>query len=261
MKMRLIMQSSDVLKARRMGLDILNGRTNLKKWLRSGFILEIGYMNMVDKHIHSNREEWLKNRMNGIGGSEISAVVGCNPYMDNVTLWEIKTGRRQSDDISDKPYVLYGTRAEEHLRALFALDFPQRKVMYEENNSFTNDRYPFAQASLDGWLEDESGRLGILEIKTTEILRAGQREKWKERIPQNYYIQLIYYLAVLEADFGVLKAQLKTDFDGDVRLETRHYHIERNEVQEDIDYLMQKGAEFWEYVKSDTRPPLVLPEI
>lgn len=215
----------------------------------------------IKKRISKSRDEWLQNRADGIGGSEISAVVGFNPYMDNVTLWEIKTGRRRADDISDKPYVQYGTQAEEHLRALFSLDFPRYRVMYEENNSFTNDRYPFAQASLDGWLEDESGRLGVLEIKTTEILRAGQREKWKDRIPMNYYCQVCFYMAVMESDFAVLKAQLKTDFDGDVRLETRHYHIERSEAQEDIDYLMQKGAEFWEYVKSDTRPPLILPEI
>lgn len=218
-------------------------------------------MKMVEKHIFGSRDEWLKNRMCGIGGSEISAAVGCNPYMDNVTLWEIKTGRRKADDISDKPYVQYGTRAEEHLRALFALDFPQYQVLYEENNSFTNDRYPFAQASLDGWLVDNKGRAGILEIKTAEILQSAQKEKWKDRIPMHYYCQICFYMVVMEADFTVLKAQLKTDFDGDVRLETRHYHIERSEVQKDIDYLMQKGAEFWEYVKSDTRPPLILPEI
>lgn len=218
-------------------------------------------MRMIEKHVLNSRDEWLKNRNKGIGGSEVSAIVGCNPYMDNVTLWEIKTGRRQADDISDKPYVRYGTQAEEHLRALFALDFPEYKVMYEENNSFTNDKYQFAQASLDGWLLDGKGRTGILEIKTTEIIRAGQRDKWKDRIPMNYYCQVCFYMAVMEAEFAVLKAQLKTAFDGDMCLETRHYHIERSDVQEDIDYLMQKGAEFWEYVKSDTRPPLILPEI
>lgn len=216
---------------------------------------------MVKKHIFKSREDWLKNRISGIGGSEISAVVGCNPYMDNVTLWGIKTGRRKPDDISDKPYVQYGVQAEEHLRALFALDFPEYKVMYEENNSFTNDRHPFAQASLDGWLVDDKGRTGILEIKTTEILRSMQKEKWKDCIPDNYYCQICFYMAVMEADFAVLKAQLKTDFDEDIQLHTKHYHIERSEVQDDIDYLMQKGAEFWEYVKSDTRPPLVLPSL
>lgn len=216
---------------------------------------------MVEKHILNSFDEWINNRNKGIGGSEISAVIGHNPYMDNITLWEIKTGRRKANDISDKPYVQYGTRAEEYLRALFALDFPEYKVMYEENNSFTSNRYPFAQASLDGWLLDGKGRTGILEIKTTEILQSMQKEKWKERIPDNYYCQVCFYMAVMEAEFAVLKAQLKTAFDGDVRLETRHYHIERSEVREDIDYLMQKGAEFWEYVKSDTRPPLILPEI
>lgn len=216
---------------------------------------------MIEKRILSSRGEWLENRKNGIGGSEISAVMGRNPYMDNVTLWEIKTGRRVSDDISDKPYVQYGTQAEEHLRALFALDFPQYQVMYEENNSFTNGRYPFAQASLDGWLLDDKGRTGILEIKTTEILRSMQKEKWKGQIPMNYYCQVCFYMAVMEADFAVLKAQLKTNYNGDICLATKHYHIERSEVQEDIDYLMEKGAVFWEYVKSNTRPPLILPEI
>ena len=218
-------------------------------------------MPKIGKHILTSREEWLENRKKGIGGSEISAVIGCNPYLDNVTLWEIKTGRRQTEDISDKPYVQYGTQAEEHLRALFALDFPQYKIGYEENNSFTNDQYPFAQASLDGWLLDENGRAGILEIKTTEILRSMQKEKWRDRIPMNYYCQICFYMAVLEAEFAILKAQLKTNFGGEIYLQTKHYHIERNEVKEDIDYLMQKGAEFWEYVKSDTRPPLILPEI
>ena len=154
---------------------------------------------MVEKRILSSRGDWLQNRRNGIGGSEISAVVGCNPYMDNVALWETKTGRCKPDDISGKPYVQYGTQAEAHLRALFELDFPEYKVMYEENNSFINDRYPFAQASLDGWLADDRGRTGILEIKTTEILRSMQKEKWKNRIPDNYYCQVCFYMAVMEA--------------------------------------------------------------
>lgn len=216
-------------------------------------------MKMINKEIFLSRREWLENRGKGIGGSEISAVIGRNPYMDNVALWELKTGRRRADDISDKPCVQYGTQAEEHLRALFALHFPQYQVFYEENNSFTNDRYPFARASLDGWLTDDKGRVGVLEIKTTEIMRAAQRDKWKDRIPDNYFCQVCFYMAVLEANFAELTAEIKSG--PDVRYEIRHYHIERSEVQEDIDYLMQKGAEFWEYVKNDTRPPLRLPEI
>ena len=50
---------------------------------------------MITKTILSNHEEWLKNRKNGIGGSEIAAAIGKNPYMTNVELWELKTGRKK----------------------------------------------------------------------------------------------------------------------------------------------------------------------
>ena len=208
-----------------------------------------------------NREAWLHNRRKGIGGSEISAIIGQNPYMDNIALWELKTGRRQAEDISDKPYVQYGTQAEMHLRELFRLDFPQYHVDYVDNNSWVNPRYPWAQASLDGWLTDQDGRRGVLEIKTTEILQSMQKERWNQQLPMNYYCQVLFYMAVVEADFAVLKAQLKTVFDGVPYLQTKHYHIERAEVQEDIDYMMEKGAEFWRCVERDVRPPLVLPDV
>ena len=33
-----------------------------------------------------NEQQWLKGRMNGIGGSDASAVVGMNPYKSNIDL-------------------------------------------------------------------------------------------------------------------------------------------------------------------------------
>ena len=88
-----------------------------------------------------------------------------------------------------------------------------------------------------------------------------QKEKWNQQIPQNYYCQCLFYMAVLEADFCTLKAQLKTEVDGIPCLKTKHYPIYREDKQEDIEYLMQKGSEFWEYVLADKEPPLILPEI
>ena len=224
----------------------------------------------VEMHILASREEWLANRKKGIGGSEISAVIGCNPYMDNVTLWKYKTGQLEPEDISDKPFVKYGNDAEYHLRELFKIDFPEYSVNYKANNSWTNSKYPWALASLDGWLEetveiDDSTevikRKGILEIKTTEILNSMHREKWNKQIPQNYYCQVLFYMAVLEADFAVLKAQLKSEIDGMPYLQTKHYPIERADVEADIQYLMQEGQRFWQYVQSGKQPPLRLPEI
>lgn len=216
---------------------------------------------MVEMIQLKDRAEWLEARKNRIGGSDAACIVGMNPYRSNVELWEIKTGQVEAEDISDKPYVKYGSEAEQHLRELFKLDFPQYKVSYVEDNMWLNSKYPFAHASLDGWLEDEKGRRGVLEIKTTNILQSMQREKWNNRIPDNYYIQVLHYLMVTEFDFAVLKAQLKYDYDGDIFLTTKHYLIEREEVQEDIDFLEKAERKFFECIKEDRKPNLVLPVI
>ena len=196
-----------------------------------------------------------------IGGSDASTVIGMNPYKDNVQLWKEKTGQAIPEDISEKSYVKYGTQAEECLRKLFALDFPEYAVEYIENNMFLNEKYPFAHASLDGWLIDPEGRKGVLEIKTTSILQSMQKEKWKGRIPDNYYIQVLHNMLVTEFEFAVLKAQLKFDYNGEIVLHTRHYFIERAEVEEDIAYLAQREKTFWEYVTERKQPPLILPQI
>lgn len=209
-----------------------------------------------------SRDEWLAARKHYIGGSDASAVLGMNPYKTNLELWQEKTGIVQPEDISGKPYVQYGHAAESYLRELFALDFPEYEVGYADNNIWLNDRFPFAHASLDGWLADQDGRKGILEIKTTNILQSMQKEKWNHRIPDNYYIQVLHYLMVTEFDFAVLKAQLKYEFQaGDLMLQTKQYKIERSEVQEDIELLKSSEKEFWKCVQSRKKPALLLPEI
>lgn len=225
---------------------------------------------MIEMKILNSHEEWLQARRNFIGGSDASAVLGMNPYKTNVELWEEKTGLLVPEDISDKPYVKYGHEAEPLLRGLFALDFPEYEVHYQDNNIWINDRFPWAHASLDGWLIEripiDEGtevitRKGILEIKTTNILQSMQKEKWNDRIPDNYFIQVLHYLMVTEADFAILKAQLKYDFGGDIMCQVKHYKIERADVLEDLKILESSEKAFWKQVQERKRPGLLLPEI
>lgn len=206
-----------------------------------------------------SRSEWLKMRTSYIGGSEAACVIGMNPYQTNVDLWELKTGRRKAEDISGNPYVRYGTEAERFLRELFRLDFPQYTVHYAEHNIWLNSDFPFAHASLDGWFDAEDGRRGVLEIKTTTIQSPIQKERWRDRIPDNYYAQVLHYLLVTGFDFAILKAQLKWEMSGDVYCQTRHYVIDREEVQEDLEALLEAERKFADCIASDTRPALILP--
>lgn len=205
-----------------------------------------------------NRIEWLKLRKSGIGASDAAAILGMNPWKSNIQLWQEKTGEVEAEDISDKAVVKYGNDAEPLLRELFKLDFPEYDVKYDEFKMFHNEKYPFIFATLDGWMEGD--RNGVLEIKTTEILNPLMWDKWKDGIPQNYYIQCLHQLLATGFDFAILKAQIKFGFE-EVKLSTRHYFIEREEVIEDMEYLLEAEIKFWDMVQKKVKPALILPSI
>ena len=217
-------------------------------------------MGFVKMELCANREAWLSSRRI-IGGSDAACIIGMNPWKSNVELWLEKTGQCDPDDISESPLVKYGTQAEAPLRQLYKLDYPDMKVEYKRNNLWINDDYPWAHASLDGWMTDKAGRKGILEIKTTNVMSSRHKEEWKDRIPDNYYCQLLHYLAVTQFDFAILKAQLKWDIEGSVYCQVKHYQIERADVENDIKYLMDAEKKFAEDVENRHKPALILPEI
>lgn len=210
------------------------------------------------------REAWLKERRKGIGASDAASILGMSKWKSNVELWEEKVGLREPEDISDKPFVQYGHAAEPHLRALFALDHPELDVLYESPYKIIrNDEYPYIQASPDGELvEKVTGRRGGLEIKTTEIFGPTAWNNWKNQIPDQYYAQVIWQMIATGWEFVWLKAQLKYHTkDGQLRLDTREYLIERYDVEDDIEYTIGAGIEFWQMVETKTRPALKLPRI
>ena len=206
--------------------------------------------------------EWLQERKNGIGASDAGAIIGVNPWKSNVELWAEKTGQREAEDISSKPYVQYGHDAEPHIRALFALDHPELTVSYESPYKIIrSDTHPFIFCTPDGELTDPEGNHGGLEIKTTEIMNGGQWREWTDRIPDQYYAQVLHQMLAADWQFVWLRALIKYTREGEKRAEMRDYHIGREEVEEDIKVLKSAEIEFWEHVKNGTCPPLKLPPI
>ncbi|MBQ8960886.1 MAG: YqaJ viral recombinase family protein [Ruminococcus sp.] len=208
-----------------------------------------------------DREEWLEARHRGIGGSDAGAVIGANKYRSNVDLWREKTGRVIPEDISDKPAVKFGKFAERHLRELFRLDYPDYGLDYHEFFMYVCDDAPFIFATLDGELTDLEGRRGILEIKTTTIQNRIQWDDWEDGVPQSYYVQVLHQLAATGWDFALIMAYIRYYKDGTPRAAVRYYRIERSDVEEEIAWLIHQEEAFWEHVRNDTEPALILPEI
>lgn len=208
-------------------------------------------------------EEWHRQRTKGIGGSDAAAIIGQNPYKTNLELWKEKTGRLEPKDISNKPQIKYGKEAENLLRELFVLDYPEYEMIYRPYDILVNKDYEYIRGSLDGELiYKPTGEKGIWECKTTEIKRSDGFKNWQGKIPQNYYCQILHYF-ILDEDykFAKLKAQIKSKSGDEVILTTKHYPLTRDECLEDIEYLKNEEIKFWWYVENDKEPPLRLPEI
>lgn len=215
----------------------------------------------------------------GIGGTEASAILGINPYMTSVQLWEYKTGRRQKPDLSQNPLVQMGIKSEPLIRELIKLDRPDLTINYKDFDMRRSETNDFMICVLDGesFRKGANGKeeAGTLEIKTVNVLNRevlarnwgsykDENGEWKRRIPQNYYVQVVHSLAVCNHSFADLVARFKFfDKDGQVsHTSMEYFHWERKEIEDDITFLVEKEKTFWEeFVLKDVRPPLALPSI
>ena len=177
--------------------------------------------------------EWHEFRKTHIGGSDASVIMCCNPWKSLPQLYDEKRGLIPPQDISKKKAVKHGKSAEEHITALFALDHQDEfEVELIKDKVFVND---FMMASVDARLFEKSTRReGFLEVKTGELRRGIDFEKWNEKIPDYYYPQIIHYFNTRKKfEFGIVIARLKEWFynpeieDFEWRITERPYRFER----------------------------------
>ena len=200
-------------------------------------------------------EEWKNKRQKGIGGSDAAAIIGRSPYMTNQELWKIKTGRKQQEDISDKEFVKYGVKMEPVLIDMFRADNPQYEVFHEDYDVRYHKDYDFILGSLDGYvLDKETGKYGVLEIKTCNINKYN-KDKWYNQIPDNYFCQILHYMNCTNYDFAIVYALLKHT----TYIEIKKYEFRREEYQDQLDFLLNEEVKFWNnHILADIEPNLLI---
>lgn len=219
-------------------------------------LMQKGTAKNYTREIFKTKEEWLKHR--GLGGSSASAILGKNPYMSKLELYRAIVMPNKNPLIKQNESMYYGTRCEPLIRNLFAYDHddlyrvhtPKKYEMYRRIDK------PYMTATLDGVLTEKgTQKKGILEVKTHDVRNRKDEEEWKDHIPENYYIQVLHYLLVMnDCEYVVLTAKLKfyDYFNADgkklTKTEIRYYYIDRNDehIQKDLAFLEKKETEFWE---------------
>lgn len=188
--------------------------------------------------LQQSREEWLEQRKNGIGGSDVAAVLGVSRYKSPIALWLEKTGMVEPEDISDVEVVYWGTTLED----VVAREFERRtgKRVKRKNAMLFHPEHSFMLANVDRLVVGEKSGL---ECKTAGIHQA---DKWDgDEIPDAYFLQCQHYMAVT----GFKKWYIAVLIAGQ-----RFLWKEIARDDELIRVMIEREAEFWRLVENRIRP-------
>lgn len=213
---------------------------------------------MLQRLRFETREEWLEGRQRqGFGGSDAAAVVGLSPWMSPLELWKTKMGVIRPKDIGGNAAVAQGVRMEPILRDFYLAEHPEYRGEYHPYDILYQAERPWLFATLDGMLFTEEGRSGILEIKTgTPKGKEGWSHWANGQMPEQYFVQVAHQLLATGYDFVRLFACLYSA-NGDKTL--KEYEIEREDVEEDLAWLLEEETRFYErYIIGGLMPPTPL---
>lgn len=139
-----------------------------------------------------DKEKWLAVRRNGLGGSDVAAIMGYNPYKSAYALWAEKTGQVEQEDLSDNEYVYWGTKNEPNIADRFE-EVTGKKV--RRCGTLQDEEYPYFHANVDRLIVGENAGL---EIKTAGLTKSAA---WKDdEVPDDYYCQCQWYMGVTGAE-------------------------------------------------------------
>ena len=166
-------------------------------------------------------EEWFEYRKSGIGGSEMSTILGLDKYNTVTRTFYEKIGeipQRRDDNAK----MFFGRYMEDKIAELWRFydgttdgyieNFKNNKVIRDcraVNGFVVNSAYPWLFASLDRVINIKGGMNlitgkplsteGVLEIKTLAYWSA---QMWADGIPISFLIQVHVYMMILETDYA-----------------------------------------------------------
>lgn len=189
--------------------------------------------------IEDHGEDWHKNRLKGLGGSDANTILS-GDKKKILQLWEVKTEKREPEDLRHILPVQIG-RATEELNCRW-YEFVTGHRVTHRNHEFTNPLEPHRRAEVDGLTNAASdGAQSVMDAKHTAFNSDGIVEKC---MPQAHH----------NMDMVGLRRFVFSVFVGTIKHEIL-------EVEYDPEYAaLVRDAEdrFWECVQKDEPPVVIL---
>jgi len=181
----------------------------------------------------------MNDRRGFIGSSEISIVMGLNPFKSPLQLWAEKTGKVEPDDLSTNEAVEWGTRLEEVVAAKFAEKHGVKLIAYKKR--FVHPTYKFLTCELDRLI---AGTDEIVEVKTMNAWKYKDISQ-DEGVPEHIICQVIFALGLSKRK----KAHVAILIGGN-----RYFEREVIFDQDLFDLMVKQAVVFWEMVEHDIPP-------
>lgn len=197
---------------------------------------------------------WLEARKGTIGGSEVSVILGTNPYQSELHLWKTK----QFDYEAPEPSVAMkkGTMMESVIFDNFVLPWCSERdwVVEKPATMFVRCTTPWLSANLDGLAVEKDFTKHIIEIKyVTEYMT----DKWGDdtedpmSIPPYYLSQIQNYMHVMDVQDCYLFAFFEKTWS------YRLYHIQRDQAY--IDRMLELTKRWYDTYLATGMPPKPAP--
>lgn len=144
---------------------------------------------LADVDEHADRQAWLNERRNGIGGTDAVTLMGTHVgKVKPKALWDEKRSKREPRELN-LPAFRFGHALEPRLRAEAAAE---HDVRVRPGGFYRNKKHPWRYANPDGLTSCG----GLLEIKTTSTKSKSYPAWAAGEVPAHAYDQGQHYLSV-----------------------------------------------------------------
>ena len=178
--------------------------------------------------------DWHSQRANAIGGSDIAPIMNKSPWTSAVYLWAQKSGKLIPPE--GTMAMKLGNYFEPAIVRLFG-DLHPHLTIHTGDYTYESQLNPAFHANPDGVIEDEDGRLSILEIKFSRYAMP--------ILPEHYRLQVLWYQIVT----GLHSPAVLCAVAGG---EYREFTVEYDQTE--AEQLIRAAEVFLELVRSNTEP-------
>jgi putative phage-type endonuclease len=187
----------------------------------------------------ADRDDWLKARRCGIGASEISAVLGENPWSSPFTLWARKVGRAPEQDETEPMFL--GKELEATILRLYSHERYAHRPVKPAGLLLQSVEHPWALCTLDGETVHPKHATIPLEAK---LVAAFSADEWTEGPPDHYHAQIQQQMLVTGAACASVAALIGNRFVW--------CDVERDQTT--INRIIYHGSRFWQSVVNEEPP-------